>query len=67
MERRQGSTGGILQGRLLADGRAIFAPLSSVASEALDPSEIQEVTSVPGSRDAPRYETNYRYFDFKRL
>ena len=25
------------------------------------------LTSVPGSRDAPRYETNYRYFDFKRL
>ena len=24
-------------------------------------------TSVPGSRDAPRRETNHRYFEFKRL
>lgn len=25
------------------------------------------LTSVPGSRDAPCYETKYRYFDFNRL
>jgi hypothetical protein len=25
------------------------------------------ITSVPASRDAPRRETNHRYFEFKRL
>ena len=29
--------------------------------------QVVMLTYVPGSRDAPRRETNHRYFEFKRL
>jgi hypothetical protein len=29
--------------------------------------QVVMLTCVPGSRDAPRRETNHRYFEFKRL
>jgi len=49
-----------LGARVLED----FSKLRNASAEGLAKVDI---TSIPGSRDAPRYETNYRYFDFKRL